>query len=142
MMLVLPSAEIRYTRAGDPVAAYTFPASSAAIPQIYVEGVAYSSLNEGASSSPPAFRIATPDAVPFSRSSNLDCSHDRVPCASTVDEHTAIAQQMKRPLMAARENLSTLCNVIPRCKNPRNANGGRRFALAGRFRVTRVKTGE
>ena len=81
-MVDLPSGVMRYTRAGEPVAAYTLPASSAATAQIYVEGVAYSSLNDGASSRPPALRMATPLEVPFTSSSNLDCSHVRVPSAA------------------------------------------------------------
>src|SRR5205814_8341978 len=36
-------------------------------------------LNAGASSNPPALRMATPLAVPLVRSSNLDCSQVRVP---------------------------------------------------------------
>src|SRR5713101_6839767 len=36
-------------------------------------------LNAGASSNPPALRMATPLAAPLVRSSNLDCSQVRVP---------------------------------------------------------------
>src|SRR3981081_2516251 len=83
-MAACPFGVMRYTRAGAPVAAYTLPASSAAIAQMYVEGVAYNGLNAGASSKPPEPRIATPAAVPLVSYSNFDCSQVRLPSATAA----------------------------------------------------------
>src|SRR5882757_8320757 len=57
------------------------PAASDAIDQMYVEGRVASALNAGASSRPPVLRRATPFGVPFTKSSNFDCSQTRVPSA-------------------------------------------------------------
>src|SRR5258705_8449227 len=65
------------------------PAGSEAIAQMYVEGRVASVLNAGASSKPPLLRSATPLGVPFTRSSNLDCSQVRVPSASAMVESKA-----------------------------------------------------
>ena len=62
--------------------------------------------------------MATPEAVPFSRSSNFDCSQERVPCAKTT---TDTAHHNKRPLKTIRDDLSTLCKFIPRFQDPGNA---------------------
>src|SRR6266478_9559733 len=65
------------------------PAASEAIAQTYVEGRVASVLNAGASSRPPVLRRATPFGVPFTRSSNLDCSQLRVPSARAKVESRA-----------------------------------------------------
>src|SRR3954462_7032179 len=51
------------------------------MPQMNVEGVVISCWNDGASSSAPLLRMATPLLVPFSKSSKEDCSQVLVPWA-------------------------------------------------------------
>src|SRR5579863_2201563 len=72
---------------------------------------------------PPELRIATPVAVPLTRSSNLDCSHVRVPSAA------AGAVRQKTEIKARRtpaKTRGTLCNVIPRFGDPEGGDGYKR----------------
>ena len=64
-----PLSVMRYTRPGEPAAAKMLPSRSAAMLQMYVDGVMYTWRNEGASSSTPSLRMATPFVVPFTKSS-------------------------------------------------------------------------
>src|SRR2546427_11635149 len=77
------------------------PAGSEAIAQTYVEGRVASVLNAGASSRPPVLRKATPFGVPFTKSSNLDCSQVRVPSARAMVESRA-----KNRAVVVRDKLS------------------------------------
>src|SRR6185312_3524371 len=82
--------------ADAPAAAYTFPAGSAAIAQMYVEGVVASDLNAGDNSNPPVLRIATPLAVPLERSLKLDCSQEWVPSPTAkIEKKNSPKKKMK-----------------------------------------------
>src|SRR5713101_56246 len=85
------------------------PAASEAIAQTYVEGRVASVLNAGASSRPPVPRNATPFGVPFTRSSNLDCSQVRVPSARAIVESRA-----KNRAVVVRDKLHPRFSVVAR----------------------------
>src|SRR6266852_5149231 len=61
-------------------------------------------LKAGASSSPPALRIATPVAVPLVSSSNFDCSQVRVPSAKTGVIRPAPQRLIRRKLVRKNKN--------------------------------------
>src|SRR5208282_385128 len=78
------------------------------------EGVAYKLLKVGASSRPPALRMATPVAVPLVRSSNLDCSQERVPSANAVEIGPEPQMYVrKKAVRRKKKGFRALCNFIP-----------------------------
>src|SRR6266849_7041690 len=85
------------------------PPAAEANAQKYVEGRVASVLNAGASSRPPALRKATPFGVPFTRSSNLDCSQVRVPSARAIVESRA-----KNRAVVVRDKLHPRFSVVAR----------------------------
>src|SRR5260370_39653133 len=87
------------------------PPESDAIDQMYVEGVVAIALKAGASSRPPSLRRAMPLAVPLISSSNLDCSHVRVPSARANTERAMVET------MSADSSANVLrAKVIPHFK--------------------------
>src|SRR5581483_6772546 len=114
---VFPSGLTSYSLAGDPAAANRLPLASAAIDQMYVDGLLYSNLKAGASCRPPVLRIATPLLVPRESSSNFDCSHVRVPSPKATDPSTAtiVKRVITEYCRRAIDNVLDLCLCDANC---------------------------
>src|SRR5581483_1455569 len=76
--------------------------------QMYVEGVVATFLNDGASSSVPSLRMATPFAVPFTNSSKRVCVHVCVPSAQPNAASRATATSTSAVFLIVRLRQSAM----------------------------------
>src|SRR5690349_3073641 len=105
-VVVFPSRVMRSTVAGEPVAAYPFPALSLASAQMYVEGMVAVSNADGAAASEPSLEIATPCGRPFSHSSMCDMVQTLVPCAKQLQGAASrIVEESRNQCFRARNDM-------------------------------------